>query len=264
MKHFENTEKEEDFYIDPNWWKNRPPGISCYFRVKNEEEFIKPSILSVINYVDEVIIALQPSVDKTREIIESIDSPKIKIIDYPFELMPNGPGFKDQDNKSVHCKTYYYNWTLSKTKFDWAIKWDGDMVALPSIKNYLKRQVDRRFFGHEIVKIKKDGDWYLSRQHPESNAAPSGLFKVHKELEYMNADQTHVFNKPQGIKTPKQFLHFKWCKKHFDDIWKKDWKNIPKFKNLCNRAIPGPVYLGEKPEVLLPFITEDMGFENNL
>ena len=264
MIHFKNAENDRRFFIDPEWWKNRPSGVSCYFRVKNEEEFIKPSILSVIEYVDEVIVAIQPSVDETRELIESIDSPKIKILDYPFKLMPNGPGFGKQNPASVHCKTYYYNWALSKTKYDWAWKWDGDMVALPKMKSLIERRKgDIRPYGAEIVKIEKDGNWFLSKTHPVSNAAPSGLFRVRQNLVYINAAQSHRFAKPQGKRVSKCFLHFKWCKKYFDDIWQKDWRKIPKFVDLCERAIPGAIYEEEKPGMLLPFIIRDMGFSND-
>jgi len=260
MNIFKNIEDHKDFNIDPEWYKNRKEGISCYYRVKNEGEFIKPSILSIIDWVDEVIVALQPSEDNTREMIESIDSHKIKILDYPFDLLPNGPGFMGQNPSSVHCKTYYYNWTLSKTTYDWALKWDGDMVALPNMEQYVKRDIGRRFYGHEIVKVSCENFW-SSKIHPTSNAAPSGLFKVRSGLSYLNGEQTHRFNKPEGKYTGNSFLHFKWCKKYFDDIWQKDWENIPKFQNLCKRAIAGDKYEGDIPQVLLPFLKDEMGFK---
>lgn len=263
MKIYKNIEGEKDFDIDPEWWNNRRKGLSCYYRVKNEAEFIKPSILSIIDHVDEVIIALQPSVDGTREQIESIDNPKIKLLDYPFELMPNGDGFIKQNAASVHSKTYFYNWTLSKTTCDWAIKWDGDMVALKRIAPFLKqRQFEYVFFGNEIVRMEKDGKWYLSDNHSMSNAAPSGMFKVKKDLSYLNAKRTHRFFNPTAKsrkKAPNTFLHFKWCKEYFNDIWTDNWTDVPSFRACATRAKPGKIYKGEHPEVLLPFVTSDMG-----
>ena len=246
-----NVEGHEEFNIDPNWHARRKPGISVYFRVKNEGEFIRPSILSLIRFVDEVIIALQPSEDDTLEESKKIKSDKIKIIEYPFDLLPNGPGYNKYDPKSVHCKTYYYNWALSKTTRQWALKWDGDMVALPSIKKSLNCKGDRIFIGHEIVKWSDDKMW-LSKSHPSSNAAPSGFFKVRLGVRYVNAGQTHRFAKPPGSRTPgKHFLHFKWCKKHFDDIWPEGWEEIKKFQTLRERSKPGEMYSGRKPRVLI-------------
>lgn len=261
MKVFRNREGIEEFFIDPLWHQNRVPGVSCFMRVKNEAEFIVPSILSIIDHVQEVVVALQPSKDGTKELILGIANPKIRLLDYPFEMWPNGPGFKAQDAASVHCKCYYYNWTLSKTCYDYAIKWDGDMVALPGMARHIQRGADIRFFGHEIVRIVRNGNWVLSKTHACSNAAPSGLFKIRPPLEYVKGDRTHRFNKIPGRAVRGQFLHFKWCKAHYSQAWAKDWRNgaDPGFRRILMRALPGKVYAGPRPSLLDQWVDRDMG-----
>jgi hypothetical protein len=263
MKIFKNSEGIKEYNIDPNWWKNRLPGLSVFYRVKNEGEFIKPSILSIIDHVDEVIVGLQPCEDNTREQIESIESSKIKILDYPFKLMPNGKGFKDQDISSVHNKAYFYNWTLSKTNYDWVIKWDGDMIALPIMYEHLKdRNYRKGFYGYDIVKMEKDGDWYLSETHPISNAAPSGMFRIRKDIMYLKGNMTHRFHNPDSIakkRVNNAYIHLKWCKRYFNDIWKENWEKDDLFRNLCIRAKPGKIYKGVKPKLLVDCIESDMG-----
>lgn len=52
-------------------------GITSHTIVKNEERWIKRSLLSVINDVDQMLVWDTGSTDKTVQIIKSINSPKI-------------------------------------------------------------------------------------------------------------------------------------------------------------------------------------------
>jgi len=245
-----NRENESAFHIDPEWHTNRRPGISVYYRIKNEGDFIRASILSLLDWVDEVIVGLQPCKDNTREEIERIKSDKITICEYPFTLWPNGPGFKDQDPTSVHSKTYFYNWTLAQTTRKWTLKWDGDMIALPSLRPLLDCTEGRTFTGHEIVKIEGERMW-MSATHPVSNAAPSGFFRVKPDIEYVNAEQTHTFKNPGRRRVAGQhFLHFKWCKKHITDIWPEGWESMSHFAALWERAQSGKLCPVVTPKIL--------------
>jgi glycosyltransferase involved in cell wall biosynthesis len=58
--------------------------ISCLYCVHNEEDFIKTSLELVLPYVEEIIFVNNGSTDKTREIVENLKNPKIKIYDYPY------------------------------------------------------------------------------------------------------------------------------------------------------------------------------------
>ena len=75
LKHH-NIEKNVNFNL--NFKSERQHGLSVMMRVKNEERWILFAIKSILDYVDEVIILLQPCEDKTEEIIKSIKSNKIK------------------------------------------------------------------------------------------------------------------------------------------------------------------------------------------
>lgn len=79
--------------------------ISGFSFVRNADKFyypIKESISSILPIVDEFIVALGncDSDDKTAELIESINSPKIKIINtvWDLEKYPNGTEYAHQTN----------------------------------------------------------------------------------------------------------------------------------------------------------------------
>ena len=99
--------------------------ISAFTMVKNADKFyfpIKESIVSILPIVDEFIVALgdNDADDKTREIIESINSEKIKIYDRVWAE-------EDSVNGSIYAKET--NFALSKCKGDWCMYIQADEVA---------------------------------------------------------------------------------------------------------------------------------------
>ena len=103
--------------------------ITCHMLVKNEENFIWFSLNSIIDYVDEVLVWDNQSIDNTVKIVESINSPKIK-------LTKGAQG----DVAVVRQKM------LDQTEADWIFIHDGDEI-------WHKDQI-----ASQIEKIKKDGD----------------------------------------------------------------------------------------------------------
>ena len=151
-QHFNNRENFVEYNISPSWYKDRKPGISAMLRVGNEEEWIGPCLESIIPFFDEIIISLDCS-DKTREIIQSFSSKKIKVYDYPFRLgAVDGISHPD----SLHDQAYYYNWTLSKTTKTHVSKWDADMIMLPDLypfKSLIQSKNVVRVFGYNVASL---------------------------------------------------------------------------------------------------------------
>lgn len=110
--------------------------ISGFTIVRNAEKFyfpIKQSIESILPLVDEFIIALGDNDDNTEEIINSIQSDKIKIYHRTWDLNP--------ENKS-HIYSDETNFALSKCSGDWCFYLQADEVVhekdLPIIKEACK------------------------------------------------------------------------------------------------------------------------------
>ena len=116
--------------------------IVAHCLVKNEERFIWYSIMSVINYIDEVMIWDMGSRDKTVNILESLSHDsrtygKIKLKKLKNENFFNEPKIRQQ--------------MLDETESDWFIVVDGDEIWWRnSIKKVVKIIKER---GTEIESI---------------------------------------------------------------------------------------------------------------
>ena len=88
--------------------------ITSHTIVKNEENWIKPALLSVINQVDRLLVWDTGSTDKTIELIKSIESPKI-------EFKQCGPVDRQ---RLVELR----NEQIYQTHTDWFLLLDGDEV----------------------------------------------------------------------------------------------------------------------------------------
>lgn len=88
--------------------------IVAHCLVKNEENWIWYSLMSVLDYVDEILVCDTGSTDNTVNIIKSIANPKIK--------------FKRVNQKSASEFTMFRNKMLNETKADWLMILDGDEI----------------------------------------------------------------------------------------------------------------------------------------
>jgi len=81
--------------------------------VYEEELFVKISILSILDYVDELIIIDNNSTDKSREIISNIASDKIK-----FSMV-----------NTMDTLDVIMNKAIAEATHDWILRWDADFIA---------------------------------------------------------------------------------------------------------------------------------------
>lgn len=118
--------------------------ISGFTMVRNADKYyfpIKESIESILPIVDEFIVALGDNAegDKTRELIESIDSDKVKIYDRVWSE-------KDYDDGAIFAKETSF--ALSKCSGDWCIYLQADELIhekdFDTIVSHCKRELDNK------------------------------------------------------------------------------------------------------------------------
>lgn len=131
---YDNSEYFVDFSLLTN---ERPIGVSGLLRVKNDAEFLALCIDSCIDALDELIIVYQECNDDSPQIIEQKGQQypdKIRTYFYrPLVLSHNLTSeelhyVSALEKTSIHLLSNYYNYTLSKASYRYAVKIDGDQV----------------------------------------------------------------------------------------------------------------------------------------
>ena len=96
----------------------REDGISAFMRIKNGEDYLKASILSIINQVDEIICVFNECNDNTENILIKLEKKysKIKVYKYiPSVYVMNSEKYLEIDENSINSFSFYSNFALSKT-----------------------------------------------------------------------------------------------------------------------------------------------------
>jgi hypothetical protein len=144
-----NQEGYRQYDIPDDWYFGRLPGISAFIRTKGDERWIGPCVESILDFFDEIIVTIdKATVDRTKSILNSFGSSKIKMFYYPFKLDAAAP------EDSVSSGAYYTNWTVSKTMYTHVCHWDADMIMLPSFKknrDLILRKNIVRFAGYDVA-----------------------------------------------------------------------------------------------------------------
>ena len=123
---------------------NKPIYLSVVLCTYNEERYIMDSVLSILNQTYpyfELIIVNDGSTDKTKEILETLNDKRIRII-----------------NKQNTGLPHSLNVGISHAKYDWIARMDGDDIALP---NRFADQIKLIEQGYDIIGgqfLEIDGD----------------------------------------------------------------------------------------------------------
>jgi len=170
----ENKEGYSDFDMDPDWWKNRPRGISAVIRCYNDFDILGWCIESILPLVDEIVVTYTPvENDLTVDVCKGFNDKKIKCFEYPFKMKKMGQArFKlnEISSRSVHDFAYYTNWGMTKTTYSHvAPRWDADQVMRPEyarnqdFKYKILKHHSTWVYGYNVMDV---GCTTISEKHP--------------------------------------------------------------------------------------------------
>ena len=112
-------------------------GVSGIMRVKNDADFIKASVESCIDALDELIIVYNDCSDNSPQVIEEMRlkyPERIKVYEYKHKVYSINltkaeyEYAKSLPNNSPHLLCNYYNFALSKVTCQYAMKIDADQI----------------------------------------------------------------------------------------------------------------------------------------
>jgi hypothetical protein len=168
---------------------------------------IKESILSILPVCDEFIVNLGDSEDNTRELIESIKSPKIKIFPHKWDLsLGDRVLASETDNALKECKG------------DWAFYLQSDEVIhqndLPVLYRIMKKNIKNEkidsfklrwlHFYESFYRYRIDGGWFQKQARIVRNNGTIRSFEDAWGFEKIDKSPLRV------IKTPCFVYHYGW------------------------------------------------------
>ena len=179
--------------------EGRRKWISGFARLRDSALYLEKVIEAHLPYLDEIVLVDNNSQDNTWEICQSLQEKhpeKIRIFQYLPEVYRLWTDeYQTCPENSVHDMSYYYNWTLSQTSCQYAIKIDDDHLPLPKEFEKIRAEVLRgkyetSFLALGLYNIKKwESGLELDLQHPLAGIyGDFGIFPV-SELTYFVKDK---------------------------------------------------------------------------
>ena len=224
-------EREHDaFDIDLNAWEApKPFGLSGFFRLKNEEQFMRQAILSHLPWLDEAVLIVQKSDDQTINLAHklSMKYPKIRYECYPFEVVwVDTKAHYDLPENSVRTMMHLTNWSINQCEYSWVAKIEGDVICLSSFAEIRRRiekeQKSLRYYGRVGLNVAGREVEKVSETYPRTGGWDEAVFnnnpfwhclRFHK-WESINLHDHGDLIENMGF----SFLHVKRCKeKHLQN-----------------------------------------------
>lgn len=179
--------------------KGRKQWISGFARLRDSSLYLEKVIEAHLPYLDEIVLVDNNSQDNTWEICQSLYKKypeKIRIFQYLPEVYRLWTDeYQTCPENSVHDMSYYYNWTLSQTSCQYAMKIDDDHLPLPKEFAQIRDEVlqgayENKFLALGLYNIKKwERGLELDLQHPLAGIyGDFGIFRV-SELTYFVKDK---------------------------------------------------------------------------
>lgn len=154
--------------------KHHKEGISAVVPVKNEARWIKPCILSFVNYVDEVIV-VDSSSDETPAIVQSTADSNWKVKHIQFCC---GKQNAIAIARQIGLETASYKWILML---------DADMVAkdITVWINRLKSLNPNKYYCIDLGRVNIEGDIYHQSKGLPFGSYAARFFTWSPDLQYM-------------------------------------------------------------------------------
>ncbi len=185
------------------------PGISAVVAAKNEEVLIKYCLESLIGFADQIICIDNGSDDNTLSIMQSFSNKNKDKIDISVISMP--------DALLGDCREM----GLKKTKHQWHLRWDADMVFKTSgtekAEDLRKKVLScSKPIAFQLARTNLFGDFkHTSLIYNIVDPGEPILIRFAKNIKYVEYDRFDIIKLPFYYKTIKEIRRFYH---HFDGL----------------------------------------------
>jgi glycosyltransferase involved in cell wall biosynthesis len=223
--------------INYELWKEKfkPIGISGCFRLRNESQFMTAAIESFLPFIDEAVLLVQPSSDETAEIAETLAKKhpkKVRVYYYPYivDWIDTQGFYKNDTDKPGHL-VHMSNYALSKCRYRWIAKVEGDVIALPTFSKIsdaiTKDPYGTHYYGFVILNLAGEDFDKFSKEHPRNECWDEAVFNNDPDLyHFYRKGKWETINIHDHKCMGWAGVHLKRCKKGLTEGWNGEtyWK----------------------------------------
>jgi hypothetical protein len=202
-----------------NWERPHPFGISGCFRVRNDHEFLYEAVTSHLPYLDEAVIALQPSDEKTERVVAELKKfSKVRVVRYPVApVFITDPEWESIPENSIRSFVYLSNWALSQCRYSWIARIEADVICLSSfgkIRERVEREPDKDIlYGRVILNVAGYDRDQISATVPRNGGWDECVFPNHPAYRFSRKPKYEVLANPHASECMGwSALHLKRCK----------------------------------------------------
>ncbi len=205
----------------------RRPGIGAFMRIRNGADFLERTILSHIDFFDEIVAVYNQCTDATPDILARLRQAygeKIRVFHYVDRVFPPGSdGHAATPPDSPASMVNYSNFALAMTTMRTVTKLDDDHLAISNavraVVNALRKTEGAgddmlSFSGINLI-AHGDGRLGIPEQDPLSGSGDIGFFDVTDATVFTHDRRFERVPRPAGSRRFRGFLywHLKYLKK---------------------------------------------------
>ena len=202
------------------WAEPKPFGVSGCFRLRNEAEFMEAAILSHLPFLNEAVLVVQPSDDDTVERAHTLAqaNTKVRVYEYPHIVdWIDTPGFYENDPDQPGHWVHLSNWALTKCRYAWIAKTEGDVICLSSFERIIDRinahPHEQHYYGRVILNVAGYDCDQISMRYPRNAGWDEAVFPNSPDYKFIRSGKFETII-PGEARTCMGWsgLHMKRCK----------------------------------------------------
>jgi hypothetical protein len=208
--------------------KPLPFGISGMFRVRNDWEFLYDAVASHLPWLDEAVIILQPSDQRTTDVVLKLlhDFPdKVRVERYPVSpVFIDSKEWETVPVNSMRSFVYLSNWGLAQCRYSWLARMEADVICLPTfgkIADAIRTEPDKKIvYGRVLLNVAgKDCD-QISATNPRNGGGDEFVAPNDPAGHFVKRPRYEVYESPWESKCGGwSGLHMKRCKERYLPVW---------------------------------------------
>jgi hypothetical protein len=201
------------------WSGKKPFGISGCFRVRNDHEFLYEAVTSHLPYLDEALIVLQPSDEKTNAVVAELEKlDGVRVVRYPVApVFITDPEWESVPENSIRSFVYLSNWALSQCGYSWIARVEADVICLSSFAKIVERvrnEPDKKIlYGRVILNVAGIDQDQVSATNPRNGGWDECVFPNDPAYRFTRRPRYEVLENPgESLCMGWSALHLKRCK----------------------------------------------------